>query len=229
MNKKRFLSIVFSIVLVIVFLVEYFATSSSERSLSIRKLDTTKYIIFRVNDSEILMNCFIYCDFANDPCMLRHKQPKYENVVFRGDNLACNFDYSVVSDKNMYNWNISIWFYREYQSLQEDNLNLKEGTQQLTYFLKDSGVYKFELVYLPDIYIGWKRLPFKFEVYAYDSTDDYDSRLVTSNMNDILFFGSIVGIIIGFLSLLVDNDEIRIDSDRYTIRVYKKKVRRRAR
>lgn len=206
MRRNRIFSVFFVVIMTFLLSINYLMVSSAQRSASIRTLDTSSQVIFATNDSKILMNCFIYCDFANIACMVRHSQPKYENVVFRGDNLACNFDYSGVANKSMLNWEFSIWFTQYYQSLVDNNLTLKLGHEQITYFLKNAGEYDFIVSYMPDIHAGWKFTVPRMSVYAYDSPYAYDAISTNIEMNDVFFAISIVGIIAGVLSLFFDDE-----------------------
>ena len=220
------LLVIFSISILII---NYIDISKNQRSVGIRKLDTREQKIFDYNNSKIVMKCFIFCDFTNIPCMIRHREEKYENVLFKGDALVCDLNYWGMENQNLSEMKAELWFYKEYTSLQEDNLNLSADKQQFYHFLKEGGEYKFILAYLLSNELGWEFTAFTTKYYAYENTDDYDSRVSDIQLNDLFFILSIFGLILAILLDSIYNPEsevIKINSKKYTIRVYKKGKKR---
>ena len=180
MNK-----IIFSILIIVPILLIVPLFILIPKYLSVSQNNIVKIIIFKNGDNEITLSCLLNCSAENLPCMERHKGGKYRNVAFKGDDLACNLDYSKIN-KTVKEWEMALWFYKE-PYLEKDKLfyserkylNLNKSGEQFVYNLKESGYYGFAFSYLPGNNNEWqisiltKTIPTK--IHVYDSVSEYES------------------------------------------------------
>lgn len=227
MGKEKTVLICLFLIWLIVNSLFYIVDLYSQKSKSIIKLTSGEKIIFSYPDLQIKMNCFLACDPANLACMDRHTGGRYNGVIFKGDDIACDLHYLDKENINVKNFKIEILFVKYGSELEKNTLNLKLEKEQFFYRLKEKGMHTFVLNYLPNEESGWGISILDVQIYAYDSIEDYEYRLIDYHQKLGIFCFSAIGIIITFFaSILCNRKEIKVNSEKYTMRIWKKGKRK---
>jgi hypothetical protein len=100
----------------------------------------------------------------------------------------------------------------------------------MSYYLSQSGEYSVELWNPPEFQqkTGISRYSL-FNFYVYDTLEEYTSKLTDIQQDDLNFISGIIIFVIGIIvGILIDyffkwNRPIKLDSTKYSIRVYPKK------
>lgn len=229
MKKIQIIASIIIIIIFFIFLCIQIKYINQDKLFGERELNLKDVIIYSFEGNKIKMDCSIFCGVIplSPPCVENHyfksKQGdvtfQYENIAFKGDYLLCNIDYS--QSKNLEGLRIALYVYSLNKFADYDNLDLTKNGEQFVYYLTTDGEYKFFLV-LGDV-DQWQ-FP-HIGVYVYDSIDEYKSIKINYKLEILSAFLIFVGIIVAtiFMILSSSNCETKINSDKYTIRVYKKK------